>query len=328
LTDPTAARASGRTITASQVHDALIGFEHSAQFTKQAQQSDPESVKRQFEQAYLATLVRRFVLSSAAVTMGITVSDAQVQARLTQIKGQFPDEKGFQSALASQGLTLAQLTDLVRDRIVQSRLHAHVVAPVAPGPQIIKRYYDQHRSGFVQTRVSHILVKKRALAATISGKLHAAAPGARSALFVRLAKRYSTDRSSSNNGGELGFFTKGQFVPAFEAAASRLAVGQISQPVHTKFGWHVIWVTARNTKPLSQVRSQIAQLLGGASEGATWDAFLKRTYAGAHVSVNPAYGEFDAATQQVVDAGPGTVPGTAPTSTSSPGSVPITTPSP
>ncbi|MFW9917925.1 MAG: peptidylprolyl isomerase [Candidatus Thorarchaeota archaeon] len=82
-------------------------------------------------------------------------------------------------------------------------------------------------------RASHILVEKKSLADEIWKKLEKGAD------FKELARQYSTC-PSKKKGGDLGFFGKGQMVKEFEKEAFRLPVGQISQPVRTKFGYHII----------------------------------------------------------------------------------------
>lgn len=64
----------------------------------------------------------------------------------------------------------------------------------------------------------------------------------KSKLFKTLAKQYSEDEASKNKGGEIGFVVRGQFVPEFEAQALSMKVGDISEPIRTPFGWHIIRV--------------------------------------------------------------------------------------
>ncbi len=78
--------------------------------------------------------------------------------------------------------------------------------------------------------------------------------------FAKLAEEYSNDPGSKADGGKLGYFSKGQMVKEFEDAAFALRKGEVSKPVQTKFGWHIIKIEDRRTKPLptfEEVKGQI-----------------------------------------------------------------------
>ncbi|GAB4306253.1 MAG: hypothetical protein Kow0069_02820 [Promethearchaeota archaeon] len=89
------------------------------------------------------------------------------------------------------------------------------------------------RSTAGKVRASHVLVAKLSQAQKVLEELEAGAD------FGALAKQYSTC-PSKKRGGDLGFFSRGQMVPEFERAAFALKVGEVSGPVKTKFGYHVI----------------------------------------------------------------------------------------
>jgi parvulin-like peptidyl-prolyl isomerase len=82
--------------------------------------------------------------------------------------------------------------------------------------------------------IRHILVEDQEIALEVVEKL------AEGEDFVGLALEYSTDTVNSNQGGDLGWFSFGMMIPAFEEAAFELAVGEISEPVQTDFGWHIL----------------------------------------------------------------------------------------
>lgn len=85
-----------------------------------------------------------------------------------------------------------------------------------------------------EAKASHILVDNEQTAKEIKAKLD------KGAKFEDLAKEYSKDEGSKTNGGELGYFTKGQLVPEFETKAFSMKKGEVSAPVKTQFGWHII----------------------------------------------------------------------------------------
>jgi hypothetical protein len=128
---PPAAVVGGHKIRSKDITQALDGFEASDQFRQAAQQQGGKAVARQFEQSYLARIIRRYVLSARARHLGVTVTEADVQKAITQIQNTFPDAAAFRKALVQQGLTFAQLRPLVRDRVLEQKLRAKVTAGIS-----------------------------------------------------------------------------------------------------------------------------------------------------------------------------------------------------
>jgi peptidyl-prolyl cis-trans isomerase C len=109
-----------------------------------------------------------------------------------------------------------------------------------------------------EVRAAHILVKTKDEAEKVEQRLKKGED------FAKVAKEVSKDPGSAPDGGELGFFTKDQMVPEFAKVAFAQKDGQVSQPVKTQFGWHIIKTEEKRTKPLptlDQVRSQIGEYL-------------------------------------------------------------------
>lgn len=107
-----------------------------------------------------------------------------------------------------------------------------------------------------EVRARHILVEDETKAKEISKKAKAGED------FSKLAKENSKD--SADDGGDLGYFTKEQMVPEFAEAAFKMEKGQISDPVKTQFGWHIIKVEDKRQKPVptyEQVEDQVEQYL-------------------------------------------------------------------
>jgi peptidyl-prolyl cis-trans isomerase C len=126
-------------------------------------------------------------------------------------------------------------------------------------PDAIKAAYDDYVKGFQpqdEIHARHILVATQAEANDIETQL---AGGAK---FEDLAKAKSTDTGSAANGGDLGFFGHGQMVKPFEDAAFALNIGEVSKPVQSQFGWHIIRVDeVRKSQPapFDQIAQQLQQ---------------------------------------------------------------------
>ncbi|TPW26080.1 peptidylprolyl isomerase [Pararhizobium mangrovi] len=153
-----------------------------------------------------------------------------------------------------------QQMQYLRERELHNLYFQEKIADAITEQDIEKRYKKEIASQPAQQEVEarHILVKTKKEAEDIIKKLDNGAD------FAKLAKDNSTG-PSAEKGGELGYFTKGQMVPAFDKAAFSLKKGQYTeQPVETQFGWHVIKVEdKRDAKPpsLDQVSDQIRQVL-------------------------------------------------------------------
>ena len=136
-------------------------------------------------------------------------------------------------------------------------------------PQQVQRYYEDNAQQYAtpeQVRASHVLLKtegkNEADVKKLAEEIAAKAKGG--ADFAALAKQYSEDETNKDKGGDLDFFAKGAMVPEFDQAAFAMQPGQVSDPVKTSFGYHVIKMVekrAATSKPLAEVQAQIEDQL-------------------------------------------------------------------
>lgn len=153
-----------------------------------------------------------------------------------------------------------QVDDLRKRLVVQRVMRQYQTAPTITDEEV-RAYYDANPSLYSTTQVaaSHILVKDEDTAKQIRAEL-AEHPDR----FAALATEKSTDSGSAKKGGELGLFGQGRMVPEFDRVAFSLQPGQISDPVKTRYGYHIIIVTERKEgerKPFEQVKEQIRTTL-------------------------------------------------------------------
>jgi foldase protein PrsA len=278
------ANVNGQEITQAQLDEVI----KQAQDRLKAQgQKIPAAGSQQyqsFQQNALQYLVQRAQYAQQAEKLGITVTDAQVQKRLDSVIKQYFDgsKAKYQQQLKKQGITDAQVRDDLRAALVSEAIFKKVGGTAKVTDAEIAAYYKAHPEIYNQppTReVRHILVNSKSLADEIYGKLKSGAD------FAALAKKYSID-SSKSVGGKLTE-TKGQFVPQFEKVAWALKVNEISKPVHTQFGWHVIQalspITPGKVTPLTSVKATIRQTLLSQKQSdlvSQWLAKLKQDYDG------------------------------------------------
>jgi parvulin-like peptidyl-prolyl isomerase len=137
----------------------------------------------------------------------------------------------------------------------------------------VQKYYDEHKSEYERVKARHILIRTKGSAAPAGGKKELTDEEAlektkalRARIvagedFAAIAKTESDDTGSGATGGDLNFFSHGQMVPPFEKAAFALPVGQVSEPVKTQFGYHLILVEKHESKTLDEVRPEIEKKL-------------------------------------------------------------------
>jgi parvulin-like peptidyl-prolyl isomerase len=162
----------------------------------------------------------------------------------------------------------------------------------------VQAYYDAHKEDYEILKARHILIRVKGApmpgepgkAELTDAEAKAKAEEIRKRIiggedFATIAKAESDDKSSGEDGGELGEFTRGRMVPPFEKAAFALKVGDISEPVQSPFGYHIIQVESHSTKSLDEVKPQIvAQLRPQAAREA-----VTALTGSANVELNDAY---------------------------------------
>lgn len=208
-------------------------------------------------------LVQQAEREEKAKDLGIDIKDKQIDARLTQIKKQYfqSSEKKYLAQLKKQGLTDEQVRRDIKAQLISEEVFKKVTKDVKVTDSDVHDYYVQHPQLYAQPQsreVRHILVKTKKLADSIYAQLKGGAS------FAALAKKYSEDPGSKTTGGKLTV-SRGQTVPAFDAKAFTLKVNEISRPVKTQYGWHVIQaigpVKPAKTTPEKQVSASIKQQL-------------------------------------------------------------------
>jgi parvulin-like peptidyl-prolyl isomerase len=210
-------------------------------------------------------LVRRAQFAEEAKSRGIEVSDEQVDKRLKQLVQQYfqGSQKRYEQSLKENGASNEQVREDIEAQLVQEQLFQDVTKDVKVNDAEMRKYYRENKQQYstpAQRDIRHILLKKnqKALADSIAAQIRSGGN------FAQLARRYSQDPGSKKLGGRLEI-SKGQTVPSFDKVAFTLPKGQISSPVRTQFGWHVIEaltaVRPAKTTPFNQVKQAIRQQL-------------------------------------------------------------------
>lgn len=161
-----------------------------------------------------------------------------------------------------------------RDNVLAGFLYQQMVQEAQVDPAQVEKFYNENKDSFEEVTARHILVRfkgsqvparkdspelseEEALTKATALKARLAA----GEKFEELAKTESDDTGSGQGGGSLGTFGKGQMIPEFENVAFTQAIGQVSDPVKTAFGYHLILVEDRKSKTLDEVKDEIAEQL-------------------------------------------------------------------
>jgi peptidyl-prolyl cis-trans isomerase C len=235
----------------------------------------------------LDQLIVYTLLSQESQKRGVKVDTAEIDAKMGQLKSQFPTQEAFEKALKDRGMTAESLRkDAQVDLSVTKLMDTEVAAIPAPSDADARDFYDKNQDKFKEeekVRASHILVRvdekadaaaKQKARAEIDGVLKKVKGGGD---FAKLAQEHSQDGSAAQ-GGDLNYFGKGQMVPAFDKIAFELKPGQVSDVVQTQFGYHIIKVVdhkAGRTVPFDEAQAKIRDYLTGQKKQQHADTFIE-----------------------------------------------------
>ncbi len=195
---------------------------------------------RQFitKEMILNQSINELLLLQEAKKQGISVSTGELSKVIDDaiIQSGLSKEE-FEKTLKEQNLTMDFMEDYYKKQLIINKLlNKTVFSKMIISSSEIEEYYNNNKNEFItpeQVRARHILVESVEEAEEILKQLNNGAD------FIELAKEKSTCPSASQ-GGDLGYFTKGQMVAEFEDSAFALGVGEISPVVETQFGYHII----------------------------------------------------------------------------------------
>jgi peptidyl-prolyl cis-trans isomerase C len=220
----------------------------------------------------LDDLITDKLITKAAVD--ITVSDEEVQSEIAKLRGQFPSEEEFVAQLTAVGQTPEKVATALKKLLQQRKWVESQIGDSANVTDAdVAKFYEENKQEFEQpeqVKASHILFltkpddTEEVSNAQLAKAKEAAAKAKKGGDFSALAKEMSEEPGAKESGGDLGFFSKDRMVPEFSEAAFNLKTGDISEPVRTQFGWHVIKVEDKKeagTSSLEEVKAQLSAYL-------------------------------------------------------------------
>ncbi len=190
----------------------------------------------QYGDAALETLIAEKIVDLEAKEQKIKVENSEIQAEVDVLIEEYGGEEELQAALEQSGTTLEGVKEnitsyLLTEKLLESRIEI-TDEEISEYFETNKDYYNQPE----QVKANHILVEDAETANEVKQKLNEGAD------FSELAKEYSIDTSNAESGGDLGYFARGEMVTAFEDVSFAMEIDEVSDPVETEYGFHIIQV--------------------------------------------------------------------------------------
>src|SRR5829696_5154013 len=290
--EPPAAQVGDTAITDQKVTDTAELFRFLAAVGQQpcaAADADGDTEAAACNRLALTNLIQFSVTNGYAADNGIDAVADEVNGAVDQIEQQLGSE-AFEQQLTDNGTTREELRALAGDFSVLRQV-ATTITEDDLGADEVRQRYEQNIANYTIIEADHVLVETEDEAQEVYDEV--TAPGATRDDFLAIAADRSIDPGAAENSGSLGSAAASTYAPEFANAALALDEGEISEPVETQFGWHVIRLEDREVTPLEQVRQQIVEQ--AAAE------FFPEWLRGQldDLEVNPRYGRFNPETLTV-----------------------------
>lgn len=223
----------------------LIGCSNSGSDEVVAQVNDVKITKDEFYD-YLVSqngddainaLILEKIIELELKENNIKITQDQIDAEYQKAIESYGDEATMEQALAYYGYTKDEFLNNIKMNL---SIEALIEPSITITDDEIKAYFDENKDDFnqaEQVKASHILLDTEEEAKQVLAKIQSGES------FEDLAKEYSTDTATAANGGDLGYFTKDEMVEEFSNAAFALGVNEVSEPIKTTYGYHIIKVT-------------------------------------------------------------------------------------
>lgn len=194
--------------------------------------------QQQLKNSIVTMMVQDKLIANDIKKNDIKVDDKEVEDALMQSVQNFGGQENFDKTLDDYNMELDKFKETLKKDLMYKKHREWFDENNKVTDDEIKKYFEDNKDEFAKVDASHILVEDEQTANDIKSRLDNGED------FASLAKEYSKDTASAQNGGDLGAFAKGQMVKEFEDAAFSMKEGEISAPVKSQFGYHIIKVNS------------------------------------------------------------------------------------
>lgn len=209
----TVAKVNGEKITKDELYEVLV------------EQSGAEG---------LNVLISEKIIDMEVRKQKIKIDEKDIENEIENLKESYGGEESLAAALQMNGLSM---DDVNRSIAMNLKIEKLLESRISVTEEEKKQFFETNKAMFAeaeQVKVSHILVETEEKAEELLAKLDEGSS------FTELAQEYSIDETTKEQGGDLGYFSRGEMVEEFENAAFELEVDEISEPVQTDYGFHII----------------------------------------------------------------------------------------
>ena len=235
---------------------------------------DQLELLKQLRREAMDLMIEQTLVGQAAEEAGIEADPAEVEKQVEELRSVFDNDDGFRMKLQDDGFTEESYRDHIA-RMISAKIYLDRIRADARdvSDAELERFYEENERRLTlpeQVRVRHILLTWKPLGtqddrAAIHKQMEPILERARDGEnFAELAKQLSDDYATKEYGGDTGLFPRGTMVPAFEEVAFALEPGEISDPVETVFGVHILRLEERRESrllPLDEIREQLRELV-------------------------------------------------------------------
>ncbi|MGM9973222.1 MAG: peptidylprolyl isomerase [Clostridiaceae bacterium] len=257
------------------------GTEHIKSSEEDDSLSDEEMKKSflAYAEGILDMAVDDRVMLKKSQDLGLEATDEDVESYIEETKAEFDSEEKYQETLTALGFNNETIKDYFKEYLSKIALLDDMYKDLEVTDEEAKAYYDENKESFTKApgaNISHILVKDEATAKEIKEKLDNGGD------FAALAKEFSADPGSAQYGGELGYYPyeNSGLVTEFIEAAKKLGENEISEPVKSEHGYHIIKTTdivkEATVTPLEEVSARIKESILKEKQNAIYTENLEK----------------------------------------------------
>ncbi|MBN2407256.1 MAG: peptidylprolyl isomerase [Elusimicrobia bacterium] len=284
IVDRVVARVNDEVILLSEFN--LRSDQITSEYEKILTGPDKDKKLKELRTDILEQMIDEKLLLQKAEKDGIHVTNAEIDQGIDEIRGRFASEVEFQNEISKQGLTGEGFRENVEKQLkVIKLINQNVKAKIEPPTEDeVRKYYDENEAEMMspeQIRAKHILVRtsEETSQEEAKKKIDKIYEEVKKdpEKFSSFAEKYSEGPSASL-GGDLGYFARGDMVKEFEDVAFGMEVGELSKPVKTRFGYHIIKLVGKKSsekRTYAEVKDRLRNLLYQMQMEKAYEEFLR-----------------------------------------------------